>query len=246
MTLPTVSGATLDTLVSVSCVTTSFCVAVGYATVSGVNSILMEQWDGSAWALVTPPAVPGANGPSLYGVSCPSATFCQAVGGGGRWRAGGPFALQWNGSTWSVQTIGLPSGVHDGALLSASCTTASFCMAVGGGFNGVNTVSMAFIWNGSTWTQATLPATATVFVTAYVSCAGLSFCAATAANTGPVNQILTWNGSSWSLAQNVPTPASGGHALRHQLLQRHELRCCRPQRGRPPRSSPSTARHGHR
>jgi hypothetical protein len=209
MTLPTVIGATADTLVSVSCVTTSFCLAVGYATVSGASSILMEQWNGSAWALVTAPAVPGANGPSLYGVSCTSATFCQAVGGAGG-GSGAPIALQWNGSTWSVQTIGLPSNANNGALLSASCTTTSFCMAVGAGSNGAYLVSMAYTWNGATWTQTTLPPTGTIFVTAYVSCVGLSFCAATAGNPGPVNQILTWNGSSWSMAQNVPTPTGGG------------------------------------
>ena len=168
----------------------------------------MEQWNGSAWAQVTTPAVPGSNGPGLYGVSCTSANFCQAVGGGGA--GGAPIALQWNGSTWSAQTMGLPSNANNGALLSASCTTASFCMAVGTGSNGIFLVSMAYAWNGSTWTQTTLPTTGNIFVTAYVSCAGLTFCAATAGNPGPVNQILTWNGSSWNVAQNVPTPTGGG------------------------------------
>ena len=207
MTLPTVTGATTDTLVSVSCVTTTFCLAVGYATVSGASTILIEQWNGSAWALVTAPPVPGANGPSLYGVSCTSTTFCQAVGGAGG-GSGTPIALQWNGSTWSVQTIGLPSNANSGELLSASCTTTSFCMAVGAGYNGAYNASVAYTWNGSTWTQTTLPSTGDIYVTDYVSCAGLSFCAATAANPGPVNQILTWNGS-WSMTQNVPTPTGG-------------------------------------
>ena len=45
MTLPTVTGATSTTLVGVSCVTTSFCVAVGHATGVGV---LIEQWNGSS------------------------------------------------------------------------------------------------------------------------------------------------------------------------------------------------------
>ncbi len=109
MTLPTVTGATSTTLVGVSCVTTSFCVAVGHATGVGV---LIEQWNGSTWTVATTSL---GQATDLLGVSCTSATFCQAVG-----NASGlaPVAAQWNGSTWSAQTLSLPGGDTSGDLVS--------------------------------------------------------------------------------------------------------------------------------
>ena len=60
--------------------------------------------------------------------------------------------------------------------------------------------------------------------TAYsVSCAGVAFCAATAYNPGPVNAVTVWNGSTWSLAQNVPTPSRGGSLYGISCFDHDEL-----------------------
>ncbi len=201
MTLPTVTGATSTTLVGISCVTTSFCVAVGHAAGVGV---LIEQWNGSIWTVATTSL---GEATDLLGVSCTSETSCQAVGD-----ASGvaPVAAQWNGSTWSAQTISLSSGDTTGELVSTSCTTPTFCMAVGFGFNqSSDEAPIAYSWNGVTWTASSI-ANGDLFYPYSVSCAGLAFCAATAYNPGPVNAVMVWNGSTWSLAQNVPTPGSGG------------------------------------
>ena len=83
-------------------------------------------------------------------------------------------------------------------------------MAVGSGLDQTLRESpIAYSWNGSTWTSSSI-ANGTLFYPYSVSCAGLTFCAATAYNPGPVNAVMVWNGSTWSVAQNVPTPSTGG------------------------------------
>jgi hypothetical protein len=206
MTLPTVIGAASTTLVGVSCVTTSFCVAVGHVTPPGMGApeVLVEQWNGSVWTVATTSLGVATD---LLGVSCTSATFCQAVGD----ESGlAPVAAQWNGSTWSAQALDLSSGDTTGELVSTSCSTPTFCMAVGFGFNQASEEApIAYSWNGATWTASSI-ANGDLFFPYSVSCAGVAFCAATALNPGPVNAVTVWNGSTWSLAQNVPTPSAGG------------------------------------
>jgi hypothetical protein len=66
---------------SVSCVSRTFCVAVGgyNATTRGVAN-LIEPWNGTSWSVTSNPnAGSGDNG--LQGVCCTSSTFCEAVGG---------------------------------------------------------------------------------------------------------------------------------------------------------------------
>ena len=204
MTLPSVPGAASTTLIGVSCVTTSFCVAVGQAV---GPKVLVEQWDGSAWTVVTTSI---GEATQLYSVSCLSVTFCEAVGDTGGGEVGPPIAAQWNGSTWSAQPIALPGNLTSGSLISTSCTTPSFCMAVGYAYyQDTDEQPIAYSWNGSTWTSSSMANGELIYADS-VSCAGLDFCAVSAYNPGPVNSVIIWNGSTWLPAQNVPTPASGG------------------------------------
>lgn len=107
---------------SVSCVSTSFCVAVGSAWSFGSAAVYSD----GAWSEAS------LFGPhsDLVSVSCPSTSFCMAVSGTGE-------ALIYNGSTWRV----IPADV---SLRSVSCASASFCAAVGG-------LGQAAVYNGSTW-----------------------------------------------------------------------------------------------
>ena len=60
----------------VSCVSRSFCIAVGQLFDSDSRLVTL-RWDGSAWSVVEP--VPGAE-PVFNAVSCTSKSFCMAVG----------------------------------------------------------------------------------------------------------------------------------------------------------------------
>jgi len=93
---------------SVSCTSSSFCVAV-----DGNGSAY--TYDGSAWS---GPVRIDPNGGGLSSVSCVSSSFCVAVDGAGN-------ALMYNGSSWSSQSID-PNGQ---GLTAVSCASTSFCMA---------------------------------------------------------------------------------------------------------------------
>ena len=132
--IPVPAGSTASELNDVACVSTTFCVAAGDATI-GSRKTLVEQWNGSSWTVV-PFAVAG----SLAGVACADTGHCTAVGTSG----GKTLVEQWNGSSWTTA-----SGAVPGSLSSVSCADANDCMAVGT-INLPN--SPVLQWDGATWT----------------------------------------------------------------------------------------------
>src|SRR5207244_265838 len=66
-------------LSAASCVNASTCVAVGQYTSGYVTKTLVEQWSGSTWTIKASANVAGASATRLLGVSCVSATSCEAV-----------------------------------------------------------------------------------------------------------------------------------------------------------------------
>src|SRR5215472_1813433 len=89
---------------AVSCASARFCVAVGAhvgKAQGAVSHPLIETWNGTRWSIAAAPSVPRGE---LFGVSCPSATACAAVGfttppGGGN---SSTLAERWDGTQWSV------------------------------------------------------------------------------------------------------------------------------------------------
>ena len=79
------AGATNNMLNDVSCVSASFCAAVGTHFNSAGNEVnLAEIWNGTSWLIKATPNLKsqsgGADDNVLYSVSCVSSSFCQAVG----------------------------------------------------------------------------------------------------------------------------------------------------------------------
>jgi hypothetical protein len=146
----------------------------------------------TGWALQSTPytAEPVA---SLTGVSCVSASDCEAVGS----TSGGTLAEEWNGSSWTIQST---PGASPDDLSSVSCLSASDCMAVGGISGG----SLAEEWNGSSWTALSAPGHGL----SGVSCLSASDCEAVGESSSGVAGADYWNGSTWT-AQSV----SGGSGL---------------------------------
>lgn len=132
----------------------AFCVAVG---LSGDPSVgLIEQWNGSSWAEVDSPAVPGSLGTVLLDVACTSASSCMAVGYD---RTGSttyaPVAEQWNGSSWTLENPPNPGGSSTAELNGISCTSAG-CLAVGD----ANGAPMTEVWSAGAWTSGSVQAAA--------------------------------------------------------------------------------------
>ena len=157
-------------LKAVSCVTATWCMAVGsYGTSSGIGVTLAEERNGGTWTVKTTPN-PSSSNSVLNGISCTSTTFCIAVGSSAVsvWIEGPegghsallylPIAERWNGSTWTLESFPLPK--KDGeneALNSVSCVSSSLCFAVGLKFGPGYRKKVIKSRNASTWTTTTTP-----------------------------------------------------------------------------------------
>jgi hypothetical protein len=186
---------------SVSCVNSSFCMAVGETENPSTfdTSTLIEYWNGAQWSVSASPAAALADS-ELSSVSCASTAWCMAVGETST--PDSPVAQTvtdvWNGTSWSeVQS---PDGTGQGSgLVSLSCPTTSFCMALGQtlGTTGAE-VPLALQWNGATWTVPSLSAGSPPIGS--VSCPTTTSCMAASDNT-----YTEWNGSSWTTLPTTET-----------------------------------------
>ena len=122
------AGTSFDALFSVSCVSATECVAVGYTSTGSAVETLVMVWDGSVWSIVSSPNAGSFD--ELRSVSCVSASDCVAVGFTNTGSATETLVMVWDGSVWSI--VSSPNaGTSDDALLSVSCVSASDCVAVG-------------------------------------------------------------------------------------------------------------------
>ena len=199
-------------LAAVSCRSTSFCFATGRLSTKSGSRTLTERWNGKAWSLVASPNLTGA----FSAVSCTSATLCfatgnRAVGSGGNTA---PLIERWDGSSWSVVASKGPAGAERTYLLSVSCASQTFCIAVGESDFGVHndvpdSVAWDVVrWNGKTWSIATAPkpkGTTVLSTLRGVTCTSASFCVAAGyyyRDDGVPTVIEQWNGKSWSVGFN--------------------------------------------
>jgi hypothetical protein len=74
--LQTPTTGTESSLADVSCANPRWCLAGG-RTAGPTSSALLEEYDGTQWNLV---AAPTSGGSGISAVSCPTRTFCVAVG----------------------------------------------------------------------------------------------------------------------------------------------------------------------
>jgi hypothetical protein len=210
-------GKDANSLVAVSCVSTTHCMATGYyygkSRHGTPESALAETWNGTTWSVVPTPK-PTLR--ALYGVSCPSATACIAVGASELSLNFTQIQLAefWNGTTWSV----MPNLANIGSeLLGVSCVSPTDCTAVGDQSDFSNGRSLTFIesWNGTTWSTVPSPNTKSGddFLSS-VSCISATNCTAAGVRypaklSGSSPLIESWNGKSWSI-EPAPNEAGNG------------------------------------
>jgi hypothetical protein len=189
---------------SVSCPSSSDCIAVGYAP----GGALIENWNGDSWSVTSSVANEG-----LGSITCLNVSFCVAVGATGS----STFIEAWNGMSWSV----MPSpnqGTSGSYLTGVSCSSSTSCVAVGEYLTpneGVLTSqNLAETWDGTNWsiTQSALVDDSSVLDS--VSCVSSVSCTAVGLSInegGPevVDYTLaeTWNGVSWSVLE-TPNPGN--------------------------------------
>jgi hypothetical protein len=217
-------------LAGVSCVSSSFCIAVG-APVSVV-------WKGSSWKKIKIPAVRYHS--ELSAILCLAASDCTAVGSYSLNKTGveelAPLAERWNGHHWTVDRPPSELDRYRGKLYpnntwltAISCLSRSFCLASGDAQraqNGIYEGAYAERWDGTRWTRAVvgLP-THSPFNG--ISCLSSTDCfAAGQFDTGifpaPSTQqplVETWNGVSWTrtAVPRVPTEPGSSSSSEDEL-----------------------------
>ena len=103
---------------------------------------------------------------------------------------------------------------QDNHLNDVSCTSATFCLAVGLAGATSQRVTLAQKWNGTSWTMLTSPDPGTAVNGLYgVSCPSATFCMAAGftADTASPGQTLTvkWNGSGLTTVASANTGTDG-------------------------------------
>jgi sugar lactone lactonase YvrE len=203
----------------ISCASTSACMAVGYEeNTAGVRVPVAVSWNGTEWSIarIGPPS--GAHEAGFLGVSCFAASECMAVGFTGTSSgAKSPFAALWKGaSNWSVQSLPALSEVANAMLEGVSCTSASFCMAVGfSEKSGGEKSPLVESLTGSNWTLGsakTPEGSGNVVTLSGVSCASSGACTAVGYYLTPCcfpnyrSLAERWNGQVWAVQ---PTANAG-------------------------------------
>src|SRR5215469_2325735 len=151
----------------------------------------------ASWLQKPTPPPSGATIWSLSAVSCPLGTWCMAVGA----TDSHLLAETRTNGTWTIVTIPDPGG---GQLAGLSCTSPTFCEAVGSSSSGGVTVILAETWNGSSWSIQSTPNPSGAADSQFnaVACRSASSCEAVGQFTtgGGATQTLAevWNGSSWN------------------------------------------------
>ena len=160
--IPSPAGTWYLELNGVSC-SRSACMAVGSVGTSpsaGAEDTLAEHWGGGArWTVDSPLNPPNEIYRWLYGVSCPSAKSCFAVGADED--SSGTYSMlseHWNGAGWSILSTPSPrSGGKFRALFSVSCPSLTTCTAVGYEQTPYGYSTVAERLNGTAWTVQPTP-----------------------------------------------------------------------------------------
>ena len=162
LSAPVTAGvnATTPYVTSVSCVATTFCLAVGQSAdvlqcISGVPGCLSSarplvmSWDGTSWSEASNTGLAGLRAGRLSGLACATRTWCVAVGYTAiDFNHFLPFTAVWKGSSWTV----IPGPVdtdpnHQTSLNGVSCPSQDSCTAVGETLDLQTDTSSTVIWS---------------------------------------------------------------------------------------------------
>jgi len=210
--LPVPSSAVVSPL---SCSSSTACtvVAAYYPFPSSDNDVLLAlRWNGRGWSREFMAEPAGSSTVLVSAISCPSGSWCVAVGGSTTGNPPGayvPLVERWNGALWSLDRVPTPArpGLSS-RLTSVSCTSPTACIAVGQSVSRNPrrpTTPLVERWNGSTWSIQHASGGPLMSV----SCASGLACTAVGA-TGDQGLAEGWDGGRWSIEPNPrPRPFGG-------------------------------------
>jgi hypothetical protein len=219
------AGSRSAVLGRVSCASRVDCFAVGYVEGSAQGGSWIQHFDGAKWNAVGHQRVTSGG---FAGVFCVARSMCLAVGGYGistpynNLTMFDSFGLieRWNGTTWSIAAP--PATGSQSELDDVSCSSATFCVAVGAAAN-LDRHALVEHWNGTTWTVFPLPdiAGAIDSVLEGISCSSSTSCLAvgsystakSAAAYTTLTLVERWDGTRWSIVTGATGVAGSLHAV---------------------------------
>jgi len=203
---------------SVSCASTTMCMAAGDAAI-GLTWPYAEEWNGTTWF----PSLAAFPSDILIGsftsVSCPTTTSCLAVG----WYLNTkgvlePLVNAWGPPGWADEAVTPPSGAAASLLSGVSCQSTT-CVAVGTEVTSTGAVepfSETATSTGSV-TQTTPATSGAASLLFGVSCSSSTACTGvgtSVSTTGTLSPLAErFNGRTWT-TESTPAPTgSTGSAL---------------------------------
>jgi hypothetical protein len=167
----------------IACPTSSFCVAVGWAAYNGPPyngriGVVVPIVNGTASAVEIVSGTPG-----LEGVSCPTSSFCVAVGDENMANSGAVVVPITNGTAGGVATVS-----SSAQLNAIACPSAAGCFAVGSGAGNVSMPVVVPVGGDGTPGSAEQVPGAGQGTLAGIDCQGPSAC--WAAGWGPTGIVV--------------------------------------------------------
>ena len=185
------------------------------STSSGsVTQTLVQQWNGTSWAIVTSANTLSPTPSILLGVTCVSASDCWAVGysfNGANYQT---LAERWDGTSWAVVTSANASTTQNNVLYGVTCVSASDCWAVGYAVShndaGYTYQTLVERWNGTSWAVATSPNPPGLgpSILYGVTCVTTSNCWAVGYSSNVIHYqtlVERWDGTSWAIVTSANT-----------------------------------------
>jgi len=200
-------------LASVSCTSSSACIAVGVVASKDFTDQqpLAEHWDGTSWSIEAMPPLNGSSQPELFSVA--SAASKNIATGRMFDSATGtyvPLAEFFNGTAWSVVHLAPPIGATVTVVNGVACTAASNCYAAGEALTtSGGAVTLIEHWNGTQWSVMLTPNAPGDNTLQDVACTGAGSCMAVgrASRAGTLSTLaMRLSGGRWSI---TPTPSPG-------------------------------------
>jgi len=192
MRLP--AAASPSALQSVSCVSTSFCVAVGGSTSAG----LVATWNGKSWTMHS------LGDTLLYAVTCVSRAWCKAAGSETNILKGRLPILTWDRERWGTTIDDAPPNA---VITGIDCPTEHVCVAVGSKPSQNEPASLAQVWEGDRWREIPVRHGAATELSA-VDCVTRVHCVAVGNTTSvPYRSFIEeWDGGSWTGMKSPDNP----------------------------------------
>ena len=215
---PNPSSTETATLSGISCVSITDCKAVGwYDNASGIAQTLAETWNGSSWSIIASPNPSTVATSELSDVSCAYSGYCTAVGSYNAPNAMQTLIETWNGTSWSITQSPSPSATENAVLRAISCTSQSYCVAVGRN-DAAPSMRQTLIetWNGASWSITQSPDTSAstsnvLYGVSCVSAQGSTSCVAVGYYEGQggwQTLIESYDGVSWAITESPNSSAS--------------------------------------